>query len=200
MRTARWFLAGLAVVTFLAFASLKAPERMRLLGWFGVGVGALAGYLLGRIGQHWRIASSRVVLLLAFALVLFGQVLAAAEMYRVRTAWLQAHFQKDPLSGADAQRVAGEQEAEPVPELPQVSKEEMERARQELLSPLRFFSERMMLVKWKPLDWIHEAPWPIALWLLEVLLAACMGTWCTARGLRRPLLPEPELASHTEFH
>ena len=200
MRTARWFLAGLAVVTFLAFASLKAPERMRLLGWFGVGVGALAGYLLGRIGQYWRIASSRVVLLLAFVLVLFGQVLAAAEMYRVRTAWLQAHFQKDPLSGADAQRVAGEQDAVPIPELPQVSKEEMARARQELLSPLRFFSERLMLVQWKPLDWIHNAPWPVTLWSIEVLLAATVGAYCTARVLRPPPQPSPVLASRTEFH
>lgn len=188
MRTAGWFLAGLAVVVFLAFASLKVPERWKLLGWFGVGVGALAGYLLGRIARQMQLGPGWVLFVLAFLLILAGQVLAAAETYRVRVAWLQKHFRNLASEEAEAQQLAAEQNPDPVETggLPQVSREEMERARLELLSVSRFFSDRLLNVKWKRLDWMHQPPWPAALWSLEVLLAASVGVWCTSRLLRQP--------------
>ena len=173
---------GCVVALALGWIAAYAPGRIKLLGLFSLGWGALAGWCLGSLARRLQIARPRTILCLSALLIAGGFLAYSAESYRLYRRNLQAQFDRNPASQWKLEeQVKGGTTAEDR-ELRKRFAEELQRVgdlRREKLGPAEFLRSRVVQAG----RWPH--PWPLVLWIGELLGSAILGGWVAGRVIRR---------------
>jgi hypothetical protein len=184
-RAAVWLAGSIAGVALLVVLSVRSPERIKLLLWFPVAVGCLAGWGLGRLSRELGLGPSRGLTLASACLILFGQLGTALSTYHLRTTELQRQFAKEPLADFRDQLAKPPDDPKEKTAFEEMQRglERSEEQRRQMLSFRGYLQHRVSLIgKW-------PSPWPEVLWGSELALATLAGTWLARRTARDLALP-----------
>jgi len=181
LRLARWLFLGVIGLAALTLAAAHAPPRVRLIGLYSVGYGAVAGYGLWLLAGLTNAPAGKRCAVLAFAAIVAGQVLLALETHRLLAS--EAQTAASTISPAEVML-----ETAAPPSDPQSRKlfDEMKEAvtgaaaqqRARLEEQRRFGAYLRRRIA--PLgDW--GTPWAEIFWGAEVVASAAVGAWIAAR-------------------
>lgn len=182
-----WLGVSVPALGLLTFLVANAPERVKLIGLFPLGVGCLAGIALGLLARELRVPPSRYWIVPVWCLIAGVQIGMTWLAYSRRAEFLQSRQEKDPLSEVTQQVLTNDTGEETVEsratlEALRESVHRGEEIRRERVTFAGYLQYRVTaLGKW-------EAPWPTVFWATEVLIAATAGTWLAWRmhSLARP--------------
>lgn len=165
-----WFVLGAAVVGALARILGGGPERVRALLLFPLAFGLLAGTGLAFTAREFRIRPVWLVTVLSCLLVGGGLVLVAWEAYRELVVLAQARVREDAMQLWGLRLLEDQQAADP-------AFRRQFREQRMALDPQ--FDDYLMgrvsaLGIWRP-------PWPMVIWVSEVLLATAAAGWLVQR-------------------
>ena len=180
-----WLMACSVVTTALTLASAHAPPRIRLLGLFSIGFGALIGWLTARLAIRFEARlPRRIVGLTAVVLTIGGLIGWMVETYR------QTRWPDSPKAQLNAQlHDLGLQVVEDMARQIKPSAAPTQVDFFATLSFRRFLARRLAQLG----DW--TSPWPELFWAVEIVLAAGASYWIATRSLfDAPSLPEPTSA------
>jgi hypothetical protein len=179
-----WIAPSVAAAALLFSMAAYAPVEVKKIGLYGLALGALAGFGLGRWALYRQIRRPTLVCATAFLLVALGQILSAVQACELRNRALRDHINPQALAPNpidDAVR----QLIENPPEEPQSPEEAREREvlkadylrgleRKERYKPtfMGYLTNRI-----PPVWGTWTAPWPAIFWVAEVLLATTCGAW-----------------------
>lgn len=187
-RIASWLLAGSLLVAIVAWASIHAPPRVKILGLFAVVTGGAAGWLLGRSARSLGVLDRRAVVPLAFVMVAAGQVGVGIGAHHVWADGIRRQYQVDP-SGLLTGQIAAPESVSSDPEqqarYEQVLADYFEQHRDERADTLaritRFEAYLQHRVSVLPV-WFHS--WAGLFWGLEIVLAGLAGAWVAGESVR----------------
>ncbi len=181
VRGVLWLLASIALVAGTSFAATSMNPTLTRLAVFGVALGGVAGWLLGRLARGCRFDARRSAVLLGFLLIIAGQLLYLGSMHRAYAHDVRADYAVNPL-----QMVL---KRGSIPEDPKVRQqyetliEENERARAKALkqktSLQAFLKRRRSQSKFGEIP----APWVYVVSAIEVLAAGALGAFVLSRSL-----------------
>jgi hypothetical protein len=188
-------------------ASVYAPREVKLVGPYGVALGILAGWGLGRWALARNLHRPLAVATLTWGLIAAGEVLAAVQTHRLglipeRSATKPEQLQRDMLTegmreyyshepeGLSEEEVATWRQARDAFERGEQLHEEAREAARLHRSFYGYLANRIDPKKWG--TWSY--PWPAVFWIAEVVLGSTAGAWLAARGLRSAA-PRTDVAS-----
>lgn len=196
-RIAVWTACALVAVTVLAIVAAQVPERARLLVWFAVAFGFIAGWVLARLVEAWRVPFPRTIAILSAIVVAEGEVATSVLAHRRQVPELerilsQREDSTNPLAAAE-QQFLNEPGDDDSPEAKaarnqlRIEHERSERLRREWLeSRQRRLTWRGYLQYRVSTVVAWPSPWPEALWCAEILVGSAAGAWIASRAARRP--------------
>jgi hypothetical protein len=196
-RIVGWTASALVAVGALAFVAAQAPERVRLLVWFAVAFGLVAGSVLGRLVATWLIPFPRTVRIVAAFLIAGGEVATSVLAHRRQVPDLerilaQRQDSTNPLAAAEKQFLEQSNddespEAKAARQQLREEHEQSERLRREWLETRQrrltwqgYLQHRVSTVGAWP------SPWPESLWVAEIIVSSVAGAWLASRAARRP--------------
>jgi hypothetical protein len=187
-----WLALSIAGVAVLFALSARFSVSDRSPGVFGIALGVVAGWGLGRWAAVMNLAPNSAVAIAAWLCIGAGEVCAAMKTNRDRVADLrtQAIWQEtpgdpisEPLRHHLSEEPPGESAEDRERRLDNLA--ELERGdaihKQHLqhLTFCGYLSSRI------PKTWGRwESPWPALFWAAEVLSASTLGAWMTLNTLR----------------
>lgn len=185
-RFLEWLLLSLVGLTLLTLAAAHAPARIKLLGLFAVGYGALAGWGLARLAEIVGGIGRTTVLAASVLLLIGGQVGLAWESHRLYAARERQRFENAaapvlPQLLKGTGRVGTADSGTRVNAARKLASS-VQRDRQRALARRTRFDAYLTYRISALGDW--SAPWPGIVWGAEVLLGTIAGTGLAARMLR----------------
>jgi hypothetical protein len=187
-RIACWLSSGSLLVAAVAWASIHAPPRVKVLGLFAVVTGGLAGWLLGRLAWGLGVRTRRVIVPLAFVMTAAGQVGVGLGAHRIWADGIRQQYQADPsglLTGQIAAPESISADPDQQAQYEQILADYFEQHREERADTLaritRFGAYLQYRVSVLP-DWFHA--WAGVFWGLEIVLAGVAGAWVAGETVR----------------
>lgn len=93
-----WFVMSLIAVTLLSLVGANAPSRIKLLGLYAAGYGALVGFCLNWLARLNHVRVGRAVIAAAAVLIVAGWVGMCLESYRIQAAKLRKKAADEPAA------------------------------------------------------------------------------------------------------
>ena len=164
-----WLLSSSSAIMAVSILAAHAPDRVRLLGVFSIGLGLICGFVSARLSILSGVRSHSVVIVGALLMALAGLIGSTCETARLTAAQHPAN-NKDRMA-----TLLIEQLKQAVPgEVPVAT------AKPSWLESFRIHLSRRIdekrLGKW-------NRPWPEVLWGIETLAGSAAAGWM-ARRLR----------------
>jgi hypothetical protein len=187
-----WLAVSVAGVALLFALSARFSVSDRSPGVFGIALGAVAGWGLGRWAAIMNLAPNLAVAIAAWLCIGVGEVCAAVKTNHDRVADLRklAIWQEtpgDPISEPLRRHLSEEPPGESSEDRDRRLKDlaELERGdavRKQRMQHLTFYGYLSSRI---PKTWGRwEFPWPALFWAAEVLSASTLGAWMTLNTLR----------------
>lgn len=93
-----WLVMSVIAVTVLSLLGANAPSRVKLLGLYAAGYGALAGFCLGHSARLNHLRVGRAVISMGAVLILAGWAGLSLESYRIQAAELRGKSADEPAA------------------------------------------------------------------------------------------------------
>jgi hypothetical protein len=175
----------------------QVPERGRLLVWFAIAFGLLAGCVVMWLVEWFRVPFPRTITLTATLLIAAGEVATSVMAHHRQVPDLERIIanrrdDKNPLAAAESQFLE-----EPIEEESPEARLAREQLRAEHDRSERIRRE-WLAVRERRLTWrgflqhrvssvgAWPTPWPELLWLTEVAAGSAAGAWLVSRASHRP--------------
>ncbi|MDA0833528.1 MAG: hypothetical protein O3A29_09610 [Planctomycetota bacterium] len=173
-----WLISSVLALTVIGIVAVNLPARVKLLGWFAIAVGLLAGGVLRYLQKTWGLSPGRRWTILAAVLIVTLQSGIGVGTWWRQAAILDKQNESHPIlqqlqsSRIDAE--AGGEESHDQQEMLQYERllrEDLARER----SFERYLQKRLTAVG------SFDRPWPALVWCLEVLAGTFAGTYIFCR-------------------
>ena len=193
VRIAQWFVMAAAAVAGLSFAAVTAPPRLKLLGLFAIALGALAGWIAGRLARWREVWQPRMVAAVTFLLIGAGLVGTTLENHRRYAAAMRPTYAIDPKMAIlmrTLERPPGRGEKGSRGDDPFLkAADEHQQAPAERTTLTAYLRHRV-----RPLgNWSTAAA--ISLWVAEVLAGSAAGAWVARRTALGAVTPTSDGSS-----
>jgi hypothetical protein len=179
-------LVGLTLFTLLAAAM---PARVKLLGLFPVVFAAILGYVFGRIAMLAGLRRRGVLLPLTMLIVVAGLAGYYGESYRrwqsEREQYYSDHLSQQPGGQQILQRLQGNLlSTDPL-------LREFDAQYRTLMKPsfADFLNQRLASLQIASHVVDVRPPWPVAFFVVELLLGTAAGVWAAIVAARRTRVP-----------
>ena len=196
VRVAGWVVASACGVAALAVAASQVPERARLLLWFAIAFGLLAGCGAMWLVERFRVPFPRLITVLTAIIIAAGEFATSMLAHHRQVPELEEIIanrrdNKGPLAAAEKQFLE-EPAGDDSPEA-RVAREQF-RAEHERTARIR---REWLAVREHRLTWrgylqhrvstigAWPTPWPELLWLFEIAAGSAAGGWLANRAARR---------------
>jgi hypothetical protein len=187
-----WLAVSVAGIALLSALSARFSVSDRSPGVFGIALGAVAGWGLGRWAAVMNLEPNLAVAIAAWLCIGAGEVCAAVKTNHDRVADLRklAIWQEtpgDPISEPLRRHLSEEPPGESSEDRQRRLKDlvELERGdavRKQRMQQLTFYGYLSSRI---PKTWGRwDYPWPVLFWAAEVLSASTLGAWMTLNVLR----------------
>lgn len=195
-----WLLIGGIGVAALFLGFVHAPQRVKLPLVSALGLGALAGWGLGRWALARMVVSQRLVILASLILIVAGQIGAAIEAHRLGVKSIRVeqnrrnleqsklNLEQSPLADQIEQALVEEAEDEETRNRLRAEHEVARRRRREELDrQQRLMTFAGYLESRIPTQWGRwPPPWPELFWGAEIVLSSTLGAWIARRCVQIP--------------
>jgi hypothetical protein len=185
----QWLVLGIAGVAFVFVASVHLPDALKIPGFLTVGLGAAAGWGWGRLGQSQGITPSRWIAVVVWSTLAAAELLAAWKSHTDQAEFLRNKWRpimNNPVVVGYRESLVQEPENESPDErearLQQLAElDEGDSKRLKRLEFRGYLASRFERFKSHALT---TDPWPLLIWLIEVLAGSTIGAWLALSALR----------------
>jgi len=189
----RWVLLGVALVSVLAILSGKNPDQLALPGLFTLGFSVVIGLTMGEFGQVLKIGRPRFIWPFVMLLTLGGLVGVTWQWYgryltRTVAAYREHPLHDDPLAGAFPTELPPDAKPEAREILESIQRSAAERSewKQERAIGITFPGYLQNRLAGFPQLKGLRAPWPIVIWVSELLVCSLLAGWIARRNSKLP--------------
>lgn len=171
-RITLWVVFSCGALLMLAIVAVHLPGRAKLIGLFSLGLGWVAGFLIGRVARLCRVHHPRIVFPLAVLLTVAGLVGVTYESHR------QWQRQRNEMFKNQAADLFGSQL------LQDEAFGDLRRDSEQFDNYLKHRFSTLSASKWSALKTL--AQWPRAILGVEILIGSLIGGWVAWRAVGQP--------------
>jgi hypothetical protein len=192
-----WFVIGTIAIAVLFSASVHVPQRIKLPGLSGIVLGMVAGWGLGWWAASKNLRRPAMVVILTWAMIAAGEVLAAIETHQlgnrpenpnakpetiqrdILTEGMRQYYSEEPDDLTEVELARWREGRD----LFERGEQKLEQVREEGRLHRSFYgylANRIDPKRWG--KWPY--PWPALFWGVEVMLGSSLGAWVALRTWR----------------
>jgi hypothetical protein len=179
-------LVGLTLFTLLAVAM---PARVKLLGLFPVVFAAILGYVFGRIAMLAGLRRRGVLVPLTMLIVVAGLVGYYGESYRRWQSERERYYSDHLTSQPGGQQILQRLQGNMLSTDPLLREFDVQYRTLMLPSFADYLNQRLasLQIAGRVID--VAPPWPLAFFVVELLLGTASGVWAALVAARRTQVP-----------